>query len=221
MTELALFDLDNTLINGDSDHAWGIFLAEVGAVDAQQQIKAQDHFYQQYQSGTLDIHEFLAYQFTPLKNNSLEQLVSWRKQYIESYIKPMITQDRLDLVQQHQQQGHTSIIITATNSFITRPIADLFGIKHLIATEPEQNIHGFTGKLDGLPCFQAGKITKLNAFLAENFSEKITLEDTNSWFYSDSHNDLPLLQTVNHAIAVTPDQKLREYAKKHHWEIID
>ncbi len=219
MSQLALFDLDNTLLTGDSDHAWGAFLAEIGAVDAQKQIKAQDYFYAQYQAGTLNIHEFLDFQFTPLKNNSLKQLKTWREQYLKSHIKPMITQERLDLVKQHQLQGHETIIITATNSFVTRPIADLFGIKHLIATEPEQNIHGFTGKLSGIPCFQSGKIEKLNAFLTEEFSG-ITLENSETWFYSDSHNDLPLLEVVTHAIAVTPDEKLTAYANKQNWEII-
>ena len=219
MTQLALFDLDNTLLIGDSDHAWGNFLAKIGAVDAQKQIKAQDHFYAQYQAGTLDIHEFLEFQFTPLKNNSLEQLTTWRKQYIESHIKPLITQERLDLVEYHRQQGHETIIITATNSFVTRPIADLFGIEHLIATEPEQNIHGFTGKLSGIPCFQSGKIEKLNIFLSKKFSD-ITLENSETWFYSDSYNDLPLLEAATHAIAVTPDKKLAEHAKKLNWEII-
>ena len=219
MSQLALFDLDNTLLTGDSDHTWGVFLAEIGAVDAQKQITAQNHFYAQYQAGTLDIHEFLEFQFTLLKNNSLEQLTAWREQYIESHIKPLIIQERLDLVKHHQQQGHETIIITATNSFITRPIADLFDIKHLIATEPEQNIHGFTGKLSGIPCFQSGKIEKLNAFLSENFSET-TLENSETWFYSDSHNDLPLLEAATHAIAVTPDEKLTAHANKHNWDII-
>lgn len=219
MIKLALFDLDNTLLLGDSDHTWGTFLAEIGAVNAKEQMKAQDYFYAQYQAGTLDIHEFLEFQFTSLKNNSIEQLNAWREQYIESHIKPIISQKRLDLVQQHKQQGHETIIITATNSFVTRPIATLFGIEHLIATEPEQNIHGFTGKLHGIPCFQSGKIEKLNDFLSENFSGT-TLDNAETWFYSDSHNDLPLLEAATHAIAVTPDEKLSRHANKHNWKII-
>ena len=219
MLKLALFDLDNTLLLGDSDHTWGTFLAEIGAVNANEQMKAQDYFYAQYQAGTLDIHEFLEFQFTSLKNNSMEQLNAWREQYIESHIKPMISQKRIDLVQQHKQQGHETIIITATNSFVTRPIATLFGIEHLIATEPERNIHGFTGKLDGIPCFQSGKIEKLTDFLSENFSGT-TLDNAETWFYSDSHNDLPLLEAATHAIAVTPDEKLSKHANKHNWEII-
>lgn len=217
---LALFDLDNTLLNGDSDHIWGVFLAEMGVVDPIEQVKAQDNFYQQYKEGVLDIHAFLEFQFTPLKENSLEQLESWRADYIESHIKPLISQERIDLVKRHQDNNDETIVITATNSFITRPIVDLFGIEHLIATEPEKNRHGFTGKLSGVPCFQTGKIIKLEAFLAENFGA-IALNDCHSWFYSDSHNDLPLLQKVTQAIAVTPDEKLRKYAIDHQWQIID
>ena len=221
MPTLALFDLDNTLLLGDSDHAWGLFLAEIGAVNPEEQIKRQKQFYAQYQDGSLDIHEFLEFQFTPLKNNSVEQLEAWRIEYIDKYIKPIITPDRLDLVKKHQDQGHETIIITATNSFITKPIADLFNIENLIATEPEQDIHGFTGKLNGTPCFQAGKIVKLNLFLKEKYSKKIQLENTESWFYSDSHNDLPLLEAATHPVVVTPDEKLKLHAVKHKWQIID
>jgi len=142
MKKLALFDLDNTLISGDSDHLWGIYLAKIGVVDHEEHTAAQDKFYQQYVDGVLDIYEFLEFQFTPLKENSMEQLNTWREEYIETQIKP-----------------HDTLIITATNSFITRPIADMFDIQTLIATEPEHNIDGFTGKLSGEPCFQAGKIT--------------------------------------------------------------
>ena len=221
MQKLALFDLDNTLLTGDSDHAWGLFLASINAVDAKKQTKAQDKFYQQYQQGNLDIFEFLEFQFTPLKENDLKNLEKWREQYIESHIKPMITQTRLDLVKLHQDLEHELIIITATNSFITRPIADLFGIEHLIATEPEKNTHGFTGKLSGTPCFQEGKIEKLNQFLSEHYSPNSSIADYESWFYSDSHNDLPLLKEVTRPVAVTPDNSLREYATQQKWKIID
>lgn len=221
MQTLALFDLDNTLLIGDSDHTWGLFLSEIGAVDAKAQTIAQDRFYEQYKSGELNIHEFLSFQFTPLKDNSIEQLESWRSQYIESHIKPMVTQERLDLVKYHQGLGHETIIITATNSFITKPIADLFNIPYLIATEPEKNLHGFTGKVSGIACFQAGKIEKLNNFLSENFSKNTSISDYESWFYSDSHNDLPLLLEATHPVVVTPDEKLRLYANSQHWPIID
>jgi len=215
MKKLALFDLDNTLISGDSDHLWGIYLAKIGVVDHEEHTAAQDKFYQQYVDGVLDIYEFLEFQFTPLKENSMEQLNAWREEYIETQIKPIIEQSKVDLVKKHQDQGHDTLIITATNSFITRPIADIFGIETLIATEPEHNIDGFTGKLSGEPCFQAGKITKLEQHLGDN-----TLSDYESWFYSDSHNDLPLLKKVNHPIVVNADEKLHKEAINNNWQII-
>lgn len=216
MNKLALFDLDNTLISGDSDHLWGLFLAEKGIVNETEHTVAQDKFYKQYVDGVLDIHEFLEFQFTPLKENSMEKLLSLRNDYINTKIKPIIEQSKIDLVRYHQNLGHQTLIITATNSFITRPIAELFSIDTLIATEPEQDSTGFTGKLAGIPCFQSGKIEKLNHFLGEK-----NLSDYESWFYSDSHNDLPLLKEVNHPVAVNADEKLRSHAVKNDWKIID
>ena len=212
---LALFDLDNTLINGDSDHAWGLYLAEIGVVNAKQHEAAQDRFYQEYVDGTLDINEFLEFQLTPLKEHSLNELLAWRADFIEKKIKPLIHEDKVTLVQKHRDSGDSLVIITATNSFITSPIADLFGIETLIATEPEQNSDGFTGKVLGTPCFQAGKITKLNEWLT-NSSE--TMKE--SWFYSDSYNDLPLLLEVDHPVCVSPDTKLSNHAKANDWPII-
>jgi len=221
MKTLALFDLDNTLLIGDSDHAWGKFLAEVGAVDAKTQLEKQDYFYQQYVAGELDIYEFTEFQFTALKENSLDQLKIWREEYVETHILPLVTQARIDLVDWHQQQQHETIIITATNSFITEPIAKIFNIEHLIATEPEQNIHGFTGKLTGTPCFQAGKISRLNDYINNQLSNGLSIKDFDTWFYSDSINDLPLLEIANHPIAVTPDDKLRQFSIEQNWKIID
>jgi len=212
---LALFDLDNTLISGDSDHTWGLYLAEIGIVDKKQHQTAQDRFYAEYVNGTLDINEFLEFQLTPLKENSLDDLFAWRKDFIEDKIKPLIHDDKIALVEKHRNQDDKLVIITATNSFITSPIADLFGIETLIATEPEQNIHGFTGKVSGTPCFQAGKITKLNQWLT---NQEDTLQ--NSWFYSDSYNDLPLLLEVDNPVCVSPDSRLSEHAKAHNWPII-
>jgi len=212
---LALFDLDNTLISGDSDHAWGLYLTEIGIVDEKQHQMAQNRFYAEYVNGTLDIHEFLEFQLTPLKDNSLNDLLKWRKDFIEEKIKPLIHDDKIALVEKHRKQSDKLVIITATNSFITSPIADLFGIETLIATEPEQNIHGFTGNVAGTPCFQAGKITKLNQWLT---SQVDTMQD--SWFYSDSYNDLPLLLEVDNPVCVSPDTRLTEHANAHNWPII-
>lgn len=212
---LALFDLDKTLIDGDSDHMWGLYLAEIGVVNAKQHEKAQDRFYREYVNGTLDINEFLEFQLTPLKENSLDDLFAWRSNFIEQKIKPLIHEDKVALVKKHRDQGDRLVIITATNSFITSPIADLFGIDTLIATEPEQNLHGFTGKVAGYPCFQAGKVIKLKQWL-------VNTEETmaGSWFYSDSYNDLPLLLEVDQPVCVAPDAKLLDHAKAHHWPII-
>lgn len=213
---LALFDLDNTLLNGDSDHNWGLFLAESGVVDADAQRIAQDKFYADYVNGTLDIHKFLAFQFTPLKENSMADLIKWRADYFESKIAPLLTPSRKALLEKHRDLGDDLVIITATNTFITRPIADALGVDVLIGTDPEQNIDGFTGKVDGIPCFQAGKIDKLEQWLE---SYKGTLEG--SYFYSDSYNDLPLLEYVETPIVVTPDDRLRAHAIANNWQIID
>jgi len=194
---LALFDLDNTLLNGDSDHSWGIYLAEIGAVDPQLQKDKQDYFYQQYLAGELDIQEFCEFQFKVLTENSVEQLNAWHRDYMTN-------------------ANDDIIIITATNDFITAPIAKRLGVEALIATTAEFIDGHYTGKVSGTPCFQEGKITRLNEWLNAN---NVPFE--NSYFYSDSINDLPLLQKVDTPIAVTPDDKLREYAKTHHWEIID
>lgn len=213
---LALFDLDNTLLNGDSDHAWGIFLTKVGAVDKQLHQQAQDHFYQQYVNGSLDIYEFLAFQLKPLTQFTEEQLYAWRDQFMTSEVEPMIADDKVAVLEQHKAQGDKVVIITATNDFITRPIANKLGVDTLIATQVARDINGFTGKITGTPCFQEGKVTLLNAWLD---TQKDSL--AGSWFYSDSYNDLPLLQLVDNPVAVTPDERLRTHAQKHHWKVID
>ena len=212
---LALFDLDNTLLNGDSDHAWGIFLTEIGVVDAQEHQQAQDKYYQQYVDGILDIQEFLEFQLTPLKENSIDDLMNWRTQFIKQKASAMIDEPKRELIEKHRQQGDDLIIITATNDFITKPIADALGIDTLIATTAEKTEQGFTGKVAGTPCFQAGKITRLEQWMqAHNKDLK------GSWFYSDSHNDLPLLKSVDFPVAVKPDEKLLAYAEEHNWQII-
>ena len=213
---LALFDLDNTLLNGDSDHAWGLYLAKVGAVDQATQEQKQDEFYQQYVDGDLDIIEFLTYQLSPLTQYPLAQLLEWRNDFIDTVIKPMVETGKPNLVKQHRDSGDTLVIITATNDFITQPIADLFEVETLIATQAEIVDHQYTGKVTGTPCFQTGKITRLNQWLSTQ-----TIDMTHSWFYSDSINDLPLLDIVDNPVAVTPDDKLRAHAEHKKWPIID
>ena len=212
---LAIFDLDNTLISDDSDFLWGQFLVDQGIVDKNEYEETNDRFYEDYKQGKLDIVEFLHFSLAPLAKNEPEQLYKWRAQFIEEIIKPIQLKPAIRLVNKHRFRGDTVMVITATNRFVTEPIVKLFGIDNLLATTPEFVDGRYTGKFNGTPCFQEGKVTLLKAWL-ENSTE--TLE--NSWFYSDSHNDLSLLKLVDNPVAVDPDQKLGDYAKQADWSII-
>jgi HAD superfamily hydrolase (TIGR01490 family) len=214
--DLALFDLDNTLLNGDSDHGWGMFLAELGAVDPKTQQAKQDEFYKDYKNGVLDMQAFLAFQLQPLTQHPIEQLNAWRNQYIDQIIEPMIEAGKPELLEPHRHAGDEILIVTATNEFITRPIADRLGVKHLIATQVETKNGVFTGRGTGVPCFREGKVQRLKAWLDEH-----AVRYESSYFYSDSINDLPLLEWVDHPVAVTPDDELRAHAQRFHWKIID
>ena len=212
---IALFDLDNTLIAGDSDFLWGCFLVEQGIVDAALYERENQRFYDQYRIGELDIHEFLDFQLRPLSEHRLDILQQWRRQYVEEKITPILLPRAQALIDRHRQQGDTLIVITATNRFITGPIVELYDIPHLLATEPEiLNAH-YTGKVSGIPCFQDGKVERLSGWLVEN---RQSLQD--SWFYSDSHNDLPLLNKVTHPVAVDPDEILERHARDNDWPVI-
>ncbi|MSQ59742.1 MAG: HAD family hydrolase [Betaproteobacteria bacterium] len=213
---LALFDLDNTLLAGDSDFEWAQFLMDQRVVDREVYEARNQKFYDQYKAGTLDIREFLDFQLLPLSRHSTEQLQLWHAEFMESRIKPMITQKARDLVEGHKNDAR--VIITATNSFVTGPIAREFGIEYLIATEPEQQNGSFTGQVQGTPSFREGKITRLNAWLAEMELAWESFSET--WFYSDSLNDLPLLCKVSHPVAVDPDETLKDHAIEHDWMII-
>ena len=212
---IALFDLDNTLIAGDSDYLWGCFLVEQGIVDGTLYENENQRFYDQYKIGELDIHEFLEFQLKPLTEHSIKTLNQWRSQYIEEKVIPIMLPKARALIEQHRQQGDTLVIITATNRFITGPIAELYEIRHLLATEPEIINARYSGGITGIPCFQEGKVAQLESWLTSNHQ---TLDD--SWFYSDSHNDLPLLNKVSHPVAVDPDEILEQHAGKHGWPII-
>ena len=212
---IALFDLDNTLIAGDSDYLWGCFLVEQGIVDGTLYENKNQRFYDQYKVGELDIHEFLEFQLKPLTEHSMNTLNQWRSQYIEEKVIPILLPKAHALIEQHRQQGDTLVIITATNRFITSPIAKLYDIRHLLATEPEIVNARYSGGITGTPCFQDGKVTQLESWLTSN---QRTLDD--SWFYSDSHNDLPLLNKVSHPVAVDPDEILRQHASEHDWPVI-
>ncbi|WP_129141580.1 HAD family hydrolase [Modicisalibacter coralii] len=212
---LAIFDLDNTLLALDSDHAWGEFLVEQGAVDPVAYREANERFLEAYQAGTLDIHAYLALALKPLADNSPEQLAAWHQQFMASKIEPHILPRGEELLARHRERGDTLLIITATNRFITGPIAQRLGVDELIAVEPETIGGRYTGRVSGVPSFRDGKITRLEEWLA---TRDITIDD--AWFYSDSHNDLPLLEKVDHPVAVDPDDTLREVATERGWRII-
>ncbi|MEK7206713.1 MAG: HAD family hydrolase [Pseudomonadota bacterium] len=212
---LAIFDLDNTLLRGDSDHAWGQFLIENHIVDGPEYERENERYYAQYQAGTLDIMEFLAFALHPLSLHDRATLDAWHQQYMKTKVLPMITPEARALVEEHRTRGDTLLIITATNRFVTDPIAREFNIPYLIATEPEERDDRFTGKVAGTPCYREGKVVRLKSWMAEHNQ---SLKD--SCFYSDSHNDLPLLQLVPHPVAVNPDAVLQREALARGWPIV-
>jgi HAD superfamily hydrolase (TIGR01490 family) len=213
--KLAIFDLDNTLIAGDSDCLWGEFLTEQGYVDSAAYQAGHEKFYEEYVAGTMNIYAFLEFQLEVLEKNDRAQLEEWRKKYIETKIKPIMLPKAITLIDEHRQKGHELLIITATNSFITGPIAKEFKIDNLIACEPELIDGKYTGKVSGTPSYAEGKVTRLNEWLK---NQKQTFDET--WFYSDSHNDIPLLKEVDHAIAVDGDETLITEAEKQNWDVI-
>lgn len=212
---LAIFDLDNTLLAGDSDYLWGLFLAEQGIVDREEYERENERFYQEYKEGRLDIHEFLRFSLRVLRDHPPEKLVRWREQFVNEKIEPIVTAAALELVERHRAAGDTLLIITATNAFVTQPIAERFGISHLIASNPEQHQGRFTGNVAGTPSFQHGKIERLRDWLATAGGDL-----GGSHFYSDSHNDIPLLDLVDHPIAVDPDEILERHARARGWPIL-
>ena len=212
---LAIFDLDNTLIAGDSDYLWGVFLAEQGIVDRDFYERENQRFYQEYKDGKLDIFEFLAFSLKPLADNEPPDLQRWHASFMQQKILPLIGDPARALVEKHRQAGDTLLVITATNAFVTAPIVQQFGIQHLIATQPEIIDGRYTGRVAGTPCYQEGKVERLSQWLAQHN------ENTDgAWFYSDSHNDLPLLRRVDHPVAVDPDEILVREATAAGWPII-
>lgn len=212
---LAIFDLDHTLLTGDSDHAWGQFMVEHNLVDPVIYKQKNDMFFEHYQAGNLDIDEYLAFTLNTLTEHPLETMLNMREQFLQERIAPLISQKSRDLIAKHKQQSDTLLIITATNGFITYPIADMLGIENIIAPHPEMIDGKYTGRIEGIASFHEGKVTRLNEWLEQR---EMTLED--SWFYSDSRNDLPLLELVDHPIAVDPDPVLTNTAQERGWPII-
>lgn len=209
--DLVLFDLDHTLLNGDSDFAWGQFLCEIGAVDARYKKHNQD-FFDAYRRGELDMTEYIKFVLQPLAQNTMHQIVKWRQRFLAEKIEPMITAEAMELVRLHESRGDFTAIITSTNSFLTKPIGKIFGIETVIATEPELVNGRFTGEIVGVPCFREGKINCLKIWL-----DKHKLNYKNSWFYSDSFNDIPLLSWVDKPAVVNGDSMLMKHAMQNNW----
>jgi len=216
--ELALFDLDNTLLAGDSDFEWAQYLISRGVLDREVYEARNQDFYEQYKAGTLDIHEFLDFQLKPLSRHPRAELDAWHADFMATRILPIVNEKGRVLVRRHQAEGALVAIVTATNSFVTAPIAREFGIAHLVATEPARYGGQFTGGVEGMPCFREGKIARVEAWLAglghnwKSFGR--------SWFYSDSLNDLPLLGKVSDPVAVDPDPTLEQHARERGWPIV-
>jgi hypothetical protein len=216
MTRLAIFDLDDTLLHGDSDHAWGEFIIEQGLVDAEWYRTTNDNFYRDYQQGTLDIiayQRFVLQALLPIDNTRLFAL---REQFVREKIQAMWCQQSLELMYQHQREGDTLIIITATNAFITEPIAALTPAVALLATLPEYQHGKLTGDITGIPSYRDGKILRLIEWIN---GRDMPLDQ--AYFYSDSFNDLPLLNEVGSPHAVNPDDRLRTFAKEQGWPVLD
>jgi HAD superfamily hydrolase (TIGR01490 family) len=212
---LALFDLDNTLIAGDSDHLWGDFLVAEGLVDPDKHKALNEHYYHQYQRGQLDIDEYLSFALGPMAGMTPETLSALQDKFLKKHVEPILIDAAFDLLQAHRVKGDTLIIITATNTLVTQPIAERLGVEYLIGCEAELKDGRYTGRPEGVPSFGEGKVQRIKTWCAEH---QTSLEG--AVFYSDSHNDLPLLREVTQAIAVDPDDLLRAEAQQCGWEII-
>jgi HAD superfamily hydrolase (TIGR01490 family) len=215
---LVLFDLDNSLLNGDSDYEWARFLISQGVLDGAVYEAKNDEFFRQYKAGTLNIFEFLEFQLAPLGAHPREQLDRWHAQFMRDHILPLMGAKARALVKKHIDEGSLCAIVTATNAFITAPIAREFGVPHLVATELEQHEGRYTGRPSGTPCFREGKLERVDLWLAtlghawDDFAQ--------TWFYSDSLNDLPLLERASKPVAVDPDDTLHRLALKRGWPVI-
>jgi HAD superfamily hydrolase (TIGR01490 family) len=209
---LAIFDLDKTLIGGDSDFLWGEFLSEIGAVDTQNYQLKNQHFFNQYALGKLDINEYLEFCLKPLSQHSKKTLDNWHQRFMREKIEPILLPKAQAVVNQHKANGDTLLVITATNFFVTSPIVKRYGIENLLATNPEIKNGQFTGKVVGEPCFQTGKITHLNRWL-----QQTGISINGAYFYSDSYNDLSMLELVDNPVVVNADKLLQQTAKQRDW----
>lgn len=216
--ELALFDLDYTLLSGDSDYAWAQFLIEGGVLDRAEHEAKNERFFRDYQEGRLDIDAFLEFQLAPLARHAPEQLATWHAEYMRNKVRPMIRPKGLELVHRHAGHGDLCAIVTSTNAFVTAPIARELGVEHLLATDLEMRDGRFTGKVSGMPCYREGKVLRVAEWLGSRGQTLASFSE--SWFYSDSRNDLPLLECVTRPVAVDPDDTLRGEASARGWPII-
>jgi HAD superfamily hydrolase (TIGR01490 family) len=213
---LAIFDLDHTLINGDSDHLWGEYMVENGVVDEQAYRQRNDVFYQDYQRGTLDNDQYLAFALEPLTHYSIDELYAWRADYVEKWIRPLIAPGTARLLDEHRRSNHQLMIISATNLFVSEPIGQMLGVMTVLATEPEIIANRYTGRFLGTPTYQQGKVTVLKEWAANNNHDLV-----GAFFYSDSLNDLALLEQVDNPVTVNPDDDLKLIAEARGWKIID
>ncbi len=212
---LAIFDLDNTLLAGDSDHSWGEFLVQKNLVDGEEYRLANDRFYQDYKAGTLDIYAFLQFSLAVLTRHTPEKLALLHAEFMQTHVEPMMLPKAKALLERHRARGDYLLIITATNSFVTRPIAELLNVDDILATDPEIINGRYTGKSIGTPCFQGGKVIRLHEWLKNK-----DLQLDGAYFYSDSINDLPLLELVTNPVAVDPDDRLEKIAKEKGWQVM-
>ena len=217
--KLALFDLDHTLLPLDSDHTWGVFTTEMGWTDPAVFSQRNDEFYAHYQAGTLDIHDYVRFATRAARERGATEAAQAHARYMDEVIRPRITPEALALVRSHQHAGDTVMIVTATNEFVTRPIAQAFGVSELIAVELQRDATGWiTGEIKGTPSFREGKVTRVAQWLA---TRGLDWGDVEMSFYSDSMNDLPLLEKAHHPVATNPDARLRQLATERGWRILD
>ncbi|MEO6971808.1 MAG: HAD family hydrolase [Rhodoferax sp.] len=217
--KLTLFDLDHTLLPIDSDYAWGQFTIEMGWTDPVEFARKNDAFYAQYQAGTLDVHDYVRFAIDAVRRQGATNSIAAHARFMREVVQKNLKPEALTLVAQHRREGDEVVIVTATNEFVTGPIADLFGVKELIAVELERGPDGwFNGEIHGVPSLRGGKVTRIEQWLA---TRQLGWADVDSTFYSDSINDLPLLEKVRHPIATNPDDRLRALASARSWRILD
>lgn len=217
--KLALFDLDHTLLPIDSDYSWGEFTLSIGWCDPGHFKARNDEFYAHYQAGTLDVHAYVRFATEAIRLRGQVQALAARQEFLRRVIEPAIRPQALDLVARHREAGDQVVIVTATNEFITRPIADRFGVEELIAVKLQRDPGGWiTGEIEGVPSVRAGKVTRMAQWLTQR---GLTWADVDVTFYSDSMNDLPLLERVRHPVATNPDARLRQVAAERGWRILD